>query len=345
MYLELTCHYILKHLFSFAHYADKVCPPFRKIHKNILSQLKEHDAVSIADQEKLSRASVFTVKHLDQSNSSRFDVKGSFTSNASDVTGKTPNLNDRKAVATYIMNRITSHESASATQSSHLDAKRHTAYLPNFMYYQFIAADKDSIIKPTSLCHGTGITGGDQYLHPDMLSMFEMFGSYLVGAGHLVEDNSDDESNDEPKRTAFYMEPIHEGESYASSNASIDLSNVDSDDELFVNSTKPAELPAELSIELLESILNELKQGQSQDMLMKISEGEKQTIITDKNNMSMPLIRSSYTMESKAQQNVPARENEDLSGLPKTPPLNNSNDHPNNIYDVKKMKHREMGYY
>lgn len=307
-------------------------------------QLKEHNAVNIADQEKLARASVFTAKQLDQSSSSRFDAKGSFTSNTSDLTSATPNLGDRKAVATYIMNRITSGESASVTQISSFDAKRHTSYLPNFMYYQFIAADKDSIIKPTSLCNGTGITGGDQYLQPDMLGMFEMFGSYLVGAGHLVVDNSDGESNDEPKRTAFYMEPIHEGESNASSSASIDLSNVDSDDELFVDSAKPAEIPAELSIELLESILNELKQGESQDMILKISEGEKQTI-PDKNNMSRPLIRNSYTMESKLQHNIPAGENEDISGLPKLPPLKINNDYPDNIYDAKKIKHREMGYY
>lgn len=68
-----------------------------------------------------------------------------------------------------------------------------TSYLPNYLWYQPIAADATTIMRPTSLCSGTGITGKSQYLQPDMLRVFRMFGSYLVGSGHLFREEEEDE--------------------------------------------------------------------------------------------------------------------------------------------------------
>lgn len=309
--------------------------------------MKELGAASISDQEKLLRSCVQRTK-LHQSKTKGFS--GSFTSNTSELTGTSdaPSLDDRKAVAAFIMNRITSHETTSVAKSSPTESKTHTAYLPNFMYYQFIAADKDSIIKPTSLCSGTGITGGDQYLQPDMLNMFGMFGSYFVGAGHLFQDDSD--SDDKPGRSVFYMEPIHEDESVETSSAkSSGLFNTDSDDELLISAQTLDTPGAQLSIELLESIISELKQGQMQEMPKYVMSPKEKRTTLDNSDLPSPRID-------------PSRNSRDVSGLPGMPALNESNlpdqsiinelkrgqrDVPSNVNetDGKKLEPRQMGYY
>jgi hypothetical protein len=335
--------------------------------------LKELDAVSVSDQAKLLRASVLTTKLPTKTKI----MSGSFTSNSSELTGisEAPSLDDRKAVAAYIMNRINSHETSSLSKLPAADAKTHTAYLPNYMYYQFIAADKDSIIQPTSLCHGTGITGGDQYLQPDMLSMFGMFGSYLVGAGHLFQDDS--ESNDDrPRRSTFYMEPIHEDESVAESSAtSTRLSNGDSEeDDLFVSARSLETPAAQLSIELLESIIDELKAGQMQGMPSYVISSPKDKRATlDNGDISRPSIKSDCAVMSSGGEkeslnhpsfpnmpivngvNLPNRSTIDeltrgqMKEIPSytlnpteklTPSTKNDS-----LSEVKKMEHRQMGYY
>jgi hypothetical protein len=176
------------------------------------------------------------------------------------------------------MNRIAAHDTGSLSKSP-TESKVHTAFLPNFMYYQFTAADPTSIIKPTSLCSGTGITGGDQYLQRDMLELFGMFGSYFVGAGHLFQEKEED-AEDEPRRTPFYMEPIHEGESVGSESDASDLAvSDDSEDD---KRLEDAEAPdARLSLELLESIIDELKRGQIQEMPDIVMSNEGPTSIND----------------------------------------------------------------
>jgi hypothetical protein len=298
--------------------------------------------VSVTDQEKLLRASVHTTK-LHQLKDTSF--KESFTSNTSSLSeiSEAPSLHDRKAVAAYIMNRIASHETASITKQLSAESKIHTAYLPNFMYYQFIAADSDSIIKPTSLCSGTGITGGDQYLKPDMLNMFGMFGSYLAGSAHLFQD--DDSDDDKPARSTFYMEPIHEDESLAGSSATTNgLSNADSDDELLISarSNTPG---AQLSIELLESIISELKQGQMQEMPKYVMNSIEKRPTLDNSDLPSP--------------NHDARSIRDVSGLPGVPELNTNLPDQSIINELKrgqremqnyaspqqKLEQRQMGYY
>ena len=297
------------------------------MHKHLLRQFKELNAISTPDQEeKLLRASIYTAKQPQQRHQQPLIPKtngltGSFTSNTSEITrtSAAPSLDDRKAVAEFIMNRITSHENASISKTSPADAKTHTAYLPNYMYYQFIAADKDSIIRPTSLCSGTGITGGDQYLQPDMLNMFGMFGSYFVGAGHLFQESNDDsDDDDKPCRHPFYMEPIHEGESVAgSSAASAVQSNADSDDELL-----PTMPGGQVSVELLESIIEELKRGQMREMPHYVVSPEEKRSTLDESDISKP----------------------SMDGVPEIPPLNNANNMPDKII-VDELKRGQMKEY
>jgi len=100
-------------------------------------------------------------------------------------------------------------ETASGTVPS--SAKLYTSYLPNFMWFQPKAADQSpsSMIRPTSLCSGTGITGDHHFLHPDMLNVFSTFGSYFLGSGHLFQDDHENNANNK-RRSAFWVETIHE---------------------------------------------------------------------------------------------------------------------------------------
>mmetsp|Transcript_8848 Transcript_8848/g.14312 ORF Transcript_8848/g.14312 Transcript_8848/m.14312 type:complete len:187 (+) Transcript_8848:3-563(+) len=101
----------------------------------------------------------------------------------------------------------------SPSGSSPSVAKLYTCYLPNFMWYQPRASDSSSssMIRPTSLCSGTGITGDHQYLNPDMLNVLSTFGSYFLGSGYLFQDDNENKDNSK-RRTAFWVETIDEND-------------------------------------------------------------------------------------------------------------------------------------
>lgn len=223
-------------------------------------------------------------------------VEGSIISMNSNTSGGSyaPSPNDAKAVDDFIdkqMGRsnlplqpspgmrsslITISPSVSITQtSSHksqaTSAKHYTAYLPNHMWYQFSAGDPSSQIRPTSLCSGTGITGGQQYLDRQMLDVFDMFGSYFVGAFGTFKD--DEDGNENPKtsnrRAAFWMESINEEDSMTNESMSgyesemtLDLSVLDDDDigEFHVEIDQPVD--TETKIELLEKAIADLRRSQ-----------------------------------------------------------------------------------
>lgn len=97
------------------------------------------------------------------------------------------------------------------TSRTSLTTAEYTLYLPNFMWFQPIAIHRSTnMIRPTSLCSGTGITGGNQYLQPEMMKMFSVFGSYLNGSGHLF--NADDDRTNNSRRRAFWVDTIDEND-------------------------------------------------------------------------------------------------------------------------------------
>jgi len=136
-------------------------------------------------------------------------------------SGPLPQLNDHEAVPAYITNRMAmmqlqqqQQKQRSSTTSSARAA--HYTYLPNVMWHLPIAGDTSfsNAIRPTTLCCGTGISGHEQYLQPDMLHVFDMFGSYFLGAGHLVRDNDQDngKAKNSERRSAFWVETIDEND-------------------------------------------------------------------------------------------------------------------------------------
>lgn len=99
----------------------------------------------------------------------------------------------------------------SCTSRTSLTNAEYTLFLPNFMWFQPIAIHRTTnMIRPTSLCSGTGITGGSQYLQPEMMKMFSVFGSYLNGSGHLF--NTDDIAAKNQRRRAFWVDTIDEND-------------------------------------------------------------------------------------------------------------------------------------
>ena len=104
-----------------------------------------------------------------------------------------------------------SHEAGSSS-SPHI-FHQHSSYLPNIMWYQPDAADATTIMRPTSLCSGSGITARSQYLQPDMLDVFRMFGSYLVGSGHLFQDDQDNNKTNNLRRSVFWPDICENGSS------------------------------------------------------------------------------------------------------------------------------------
>ena len=125
-------------------------------------------------------------------------------------------MDDRRRLSAYIQNQMSkmepfsqsSHEllepsSASACTCNPYIVHAYTSYLPNFMWYQPVASDATTNMRPTSLCSGTGITGKSQYLQPDMLNVFRMFGSYLVGSGHLFREDEDEDNKKNNNKNIF----------------------------------------------------------------------------------------------------------------------------------------------
>ena len=129
-----------------------------------------------------------------------------------------PDVNDHEALAAYIMDQM-AHLSSSQRDSAGSPGggvrprptESYTCYLPNFMWFQPIAADHRTVMRPTSLCSGTGITCGGQYLQPEMLKVFSVFGSYLLGSGHLFQDDGEGGANNR-RRAAFWVDAIDEND-------------------------------------------------------------------------------------------------------------------------------------
>jgi len=188
-------------------------------------------------------------------------------------------LNGTDAMSKFIMSQmafVQSQQTVDCTSITSNVTPRsiYTSWLPNYMWYQTIAADKSTVMRPTSLCSGTGITGDNQYLNPEMLKVFEMFSTYFVGSKHLFQDGDDD--NDGAKmRRSYWMEKIDEidsddemSESSSSSDSEVsdesdmvyELADVGADIDQFVDTEK--------QIEILQSFINDLRRSQMNDRPM-----------------------------------------------------------------------------
>lgn len=196
-------------------------------------------------------------------------------------------MNDHKALTAYIMEQVTmmqqqQHQKTATIlepPGSRSLAMIYTAFLPNFMYFQAIAADSSSSMRPTSLCSGTGITGDEQYLQPDMLNVFSTFGSYFLGSGHLFQEESEATSTlvtstpntvkskssskgNNARRSAFWVETIHEQDSMSDNDGASSKSNSSSDDDSSSDGSSSGSDSKQVQNDLLEKVIADLRASQ-----------------------------------------------------------------------------------
>eukprot|EP00970_Alexandrium_tamarense_P020296 scaffold15066_cov186-Alexandrium_tamarense.AAC.1 len=134
---------------------DEIIPPFKKLQKNMRNQLIELGAnLNVVEHRREERPRRLTKSKRRATNCvvrNSFVSASSLTSEASNNTA-TPSLDNHKAVAEYIISRMSMSQALSSSTTSESKLHSHTAFLPNYMWYQCVAADVSSIIKPTSLC-------------------------------------------------------------------------------------------------------------------------------------------------------------------------------------------------
>ena len=249
----------------------------KKIHDNIGYQMDDLKA-AIGSPKSIKRRSRKLSKSVKKSKrKSWISSNASVTSRSSSVGSVLPptELTDHKALSAYIMDQMAVMQEQKELLESVDDisslANTYTSYIPNYMWYQPNAADSTplSMIRPTSLCSGTGITSGHQYLQPEMLSVFKVFGSYLAGSGHLFEDDDDDEKDDKTNngrervnsklRRSFWVETIEENDNeddYSSAAISNDSFDSSSDSELDERDT------LDIQKEIIEKVIEDLRASQ-----------------------------------------------------------------------------------
>ena len=147
-----------------------------------------------------------------------------------------PALDDREAIVQFFMQRMREasvkdmqSKPYSRSDRGALDYQQFTAFLPNFLWYQPISEDASSIIRPTSLCSGTGIGSGLKYIDPEMMAIFALFGSYFAGAlseeeKAIASPSLAKEENFCPRRSARWLNTIDEGDDSESDAGSMDAS-------------------------------------------------------------------------------------------------------------------------
>jgi hypothetical protein len=258
---------------------EEICPPFQKLHKNLGHQM---DALKAAIYRRPSQPT----RQQGSKKSKRLrasKLKDSFSSMSSSgsssfISSNLNTLNDYGTISKFLIAQMAmmqsqqNGDSGSLSISSNVTQQSfYTSWLPNYLWYQPNAADSTSVMRPTSLCSGTGITGDEQYLNPEMLKVFQMFSTYFVGSKHLFQEV--DEGNNEncaKMRRSYWMETIDEeidSDGEMSEVSSCSVSNVsDESDVVYELDNSGADInhfiDAERQIEILQSVIEDLRKNQ-----------------------------------------------------------------------------------
>ena len=256
---------------------DEICPPFQKLHKNLGYQMDALNAAIVRSTKSTSskKKGMKKSKRMSQSTLTTSFNSGSSSTDNSNQSSTLSLFHDSQALSKYILAQMAILQSKQ-TDGSTVNTNNmtphsfYTSWLPNYMWYQPIAADASSVMRPTSLCTGTGITGDEQYLNPEMLKVFEMFSTYFVGSKHLFQDDDgDDEEVDENAnmRRSYWMDTIEEIDSddISSDSSSSSESASDESDMVYelseVGTGIDQFVDTEKQIEILQTVINDLKKS------------------------------------------------------------------------------------
>lgn len=247
---------------------EEICPPFQKLHKNLGYQMDALKAAIVHSTKSpiSKKVGLKKSKKLRASN-----LKGSMFSISSagstlDSSNRSSRLNDTDAMSKFVKMALRQSQQAgggSSITSNVTSHSFHTSWLPNYLWYQTIAADASSIMRPTSLCSGTGITGDEQYLNPEMLKVFVMFSTYFVGSKHLFQEVDDEDDDGAKMRRSYWMDTIEEIGSDENSSSSESVS--DESDMVYELDELDADIDqfdAEKQIKILQSVISDLRKSQ-----------------------------------------------------------------------------------
>eukprot|EP00986_Skeletonema_menzelii_P004322 scaffold1464_cov149-Skeletonema_menzelii.AAC.18 len=266
---------------------DEVVAPFPKLHKNLGYQMDALNAAIVRTTKSSTNALQGTKKSKSKKlkaskmKSSQFSMSSdnSFMDSSNQSSTMNNILNDSEAMSKFILSQLALLQSQQSLDGSSITStvtprSFYTSWLPNYMWYQTIAADASSIMRPTSLCSGTGITGDEQYLNPEMLKVFEMFSTYFVGSKHLFQEANEDTDDEGAKmRRSYWMDTIEEIDSADESSeysTSSDSEVSDESDMVYelgeVGSADIGQfVDAEKQIEILQTVINDLRKSQLND--------------------------------------------------------------------------------
>lgn len=297
-------------------------PPLKNIHTNVGYQMDSLKA-AVGNPRSIARRA----RKLKKSVKKRLSLRSSWGSEDGTDSGSPPEplppppqLSDREALAAYIMEQVALMQSQrqqrrfSETTGSSGDgallpggvgsslANLYTSFLPNYMYFQPVAAEgTENMIRPTSLCSGTGITGDQQYLQPEMLGVFSAFGSYLIGSGHLFEEEEEAGSGgggggggakSKKRRAAFWVETIHERDNedeaddsvFGGDGASSDGSGSDGSDCASSSNGSVSSDSCGVQKEFIERVIDDLRRSQ---------------MMAEQPNSNSPRVMSDYEIRDK----------------------------------------------
>ena len=199
---------------------EDILPSLKELHASLKYHLVESKAAGIVAEVELPRHDDVEKTSTRTMNESNAVSKKHMSKVDTGQDDALPALDDREAIVQFFMQRLKEaslkddNSKLYRSERGVLDYQQFTAFLPNFLWYQPMSGDTSSIIRPTSLCSGTGIGSGLKYIDPEMMAIFALFGNYLAGA--LSEEernpasaNGKDESF-RPRRSVRWLNAIDE---------------------------------------------------------------------------------------------------------------------------------------
>ena len=199
---------------------EDILPNLNHLHASLKYHFVQSKAAGIVEESKFSRDDI--EKSSGIANEGNNESKRVAPTAGASQEDALPALDDREAIVHFFMQRVkeASLEDANLKprpERGALDYQQFTAFLPNFLWYQPMPDDTSSMIRPTSLCSGTGIGSGIKYIDPEMMAIFALFGSYFAGAlseeeRKIASPNNSKKESSCPRRSARWLNTIDEGD-------------------------------------------------------------------------------------------------------------------------------------
>ena len=219
---------------------EDIIPRIEHLHASLKFQLLHSKAAGIVEEAKGPKSD--PESSLETSNVSESIENSCANASSPAKAVALPPLDNREALVKFFMQRMREASLKDVQSKSHpssgtqegrseqgpLGYQQFTAFLPNFLWYQPKSDDTSNIIRPTSLCSGTGIGSGLKYIDPEMMAIFALFGSYFAGALSEADEmtaslNGREDENFSTRRSARWLTTIGEDSDSESEDESVQI--------------------------------------------------------------------------------------------------------------------------